>query len=153
MKWIVILILIALNLPAGLAQTNRIHPADSIYSHKTDSIDFSTPPKYPARDSNSLRIRERYKWRDSLQLDATKPMEALIDSGAKVDVVSLKPGKVKGWKDKNWSNDVSVDQTVDEVTSKDYDALVLPGGVINSDQLRMNKNAVNFVKGFFEGAK
>ena len=83
----------------------------------------------------------------------TKPYDALKDSGATVDVVSLKSGKVKAWKHKDWGKEVDVDKTVDEVNAKEYDALVLPGGVMNPDQLRMNKDAVRFVKDFMKAGK
>ena len=83
------------------------------------------------------------------QSEFEKPVAALKDAGAEVHVISLESGKIKGWKDKNWGDEVSVDKTVKEVHSKDYDALVLPGGVMNPDQLRRNKDAVSFVSGFF----
>jgi protease I len=83
----------------------------------------------------------------------TKPYEALLDAGAAVDIISLRSGKVKGWKDKMWGKEVEVDKTVDSVSSSQYDALVLPGGVMNPDKLRMDKNVVRFVDGFFESAK
>ncbi len=83
----------------------------------------------------------------------SKPYEVLKDEGAIVDVISLKSGKVKAWKDKNWGKEIDVDKTVDNVQSAEYDALVLPGGVMNPDQLRINKNAIGFVKGFLKEGK
>jgi protease I len=82
-----------------------------------------------------------------------KPVEALKNAGATVEIISLKAGKVKAWSNKNWSNEYDVDKTVDEVDAKDYDALVLPGGVMNPDKLRINSDAVNFVAGFFDDGK
>lgn len=81
------------------------------------------------------------------------PVDALKDAGAEVHIVSLKSGKIKGWKDNNWGYEVAVDKTVDEVEASDYDALVLPGGVMNPDQLRHNEAAVNFVRGFMDAKK
>lgn len=81
------------------------------------------------------------------------PKEFLEQQGWTADIVSLKSGTIKGWKDGNWSNEFEVNYTLDEVSSKDYDALVLPGGVINPDQLRRDGKAVSFVKDFFSESK
>src|SRR5690606_28295203 len=69
----------------------------------------------------------------------TTPLEALKEAKADVDVVSLKSGKVKSWKNDEWGDEFNVDKTIDEVTSSSYNALVLPGGVINPDKLRTNE--------------
>ncbi len=87
------------------------------------------------------------------QSELQTPVEALKQEGAQVDIVSLEAGNIKGWKEKNWGNEVQVDKTVNEVTSDEYDALVLPGGVMNPDKLRMNKGAVDFVNGFMQEGK
>jgi protease I len=87
------------------------------------------------------------------QSEFEKPYKALKDAGATVEIISLKSGKVKGWNAKNWGDEVEVDKTVDEVDAVDYDALVLPGGVMNPDQLRMNIDAVNFAASFLEDSK
>ena len=81
------------------------------------------------------------------------PKEAMEKEGFKVDIISLKPGKIKAWNNGNWSNEYKVDHTLDKVTAKDYDALVLPGGVINPDKLRRSEDALNFVKDFFDQSK
>lgn len=81
------------------------------------------------------------------------PKEYLEQQGWRADIVSLKNGTIKGWKDGNWSNEFEVNYTLDQVSSKDYDALVLPGGVINPDQLRRDEKAVAFVKAFFSESK
>src|SRR5438105_2490582 len=80
----------------------------------------------------------------------TTPIGALKKAGASTEVISIKPGKVKSWTNKNWGKEFTVDKTIDEVDAHDYDALVLPGGVMNPDKLRMNQEVVNFVGGFFE---
>lgn len=87
------------------------------------------------------------------QSEFEKPIEALKNERIAVDVISLKTGTIKGWKDKNWGDEFKVDKTVDTAVSSDYDLLVLPGGVINSDSLRVNESAVKFVKSFFEQGK
>jgi protease I len=82
-----------------------------------------------------------------------EPLKALKDEGATVDIVSLEKGEIKSWEDKNWGESIKVDKVVDAVSSKDYDGLVLPGGVINPDLLRVNEKAVSFVRSFFNGDK
>lgn len=81
------------------------------------------------------------------------PKEHLEQQGWIAEIVSLKSGKIKSWKDDNWSNEYDVTTTVREARTENYDALVLPGGVINPDTLRNNKEAVDFVKSFFEARK
>lgn len=87
------------------------------------------------------------------QSELESPVEALNDAGATVEIVSLKPGKIKAMKDHEWSNSVSVDKTVSQVSVSDYDALLLPGGVINPDTVRGDEDAVKFVKDFFTANK
>lgn len=82
-----------------------------------------------------------------------QPMEALKNAGAEVAVVSLHDGEVKAWAEKDWGKSYPVDLTVNDANAKDYDALVLPGGVMNPDHLRENQDAVNFVSGFFDDSK
>lgn len=83
-----------------------------------------------------------------------EPKQALEKAGADVHIVSLESGEIKGWTNGNWSDATyKVDKTLSEVTHQDYNALMLPGGVINPDTLRKNDNAVNFVKSFFENSK
>ncbi|WP_452220954.1 type 1 glutamine amidotransferase domain-containing protein [Lacinutrix salivirga] len=82
-----------------------------------------------------------------------EPKQALENAGATVHIVSLEKGKIKSWADGNWSNEYTVDKTVDEVSQSDYNALMLPGGVINPDLLRKDKTAVKFVKSFFDNHK
>ncbi len=81
------------------------------------------------------------------------PKKALEKAGAEVHIISEQSGTIKGWSDGNWSNSYDVDKTLDEVTQSDYNALMLPGGVINPDKLRRNEKAVKFVKSFFENHK
>lgn len=81
------------------------------------------------------------------------PKEALEKAGATTVVVSLESGEIRGWKDKDWHQTVKVDTTVGETSANDYDALLLPGGVINPDLLRRDEKAVQFVKDFFTQKK
>ncbi len=81
------------------------------------------------------------------------PKEHLEEQGWTAEIVSLKSGKIKGWSDGNWSNEYEVTTTVADANADDYDALMLPGGVINPDQLRLDDKAVAFVKAFFEAKK
>jgi protease I len=87
------------------------------------------------------------------QSELETPVQALKDAGATVEIVSLKSGSIKGWDEDNWGKEVSVDKTVDSVKAGDYDALVLPGGVMNPDKLRADKTAVSFVSDFMSAGK
>ncbi len=87
------------------------------------------------------------------QSELTEPRKALQDAGADTEIVSPKPGRLRGWKFKEWGDEVAVDQGLDDADPKDYDALVLPGGVLNPDSLRTQPRAVAFVKAFFDAAK
>lgn len=81
------------------------------------------------------------------------PKETIEGQGWTAEIISLKPGEIKSWKDGNWGAAIPVDRMVGEVSSADYDALVLPGGVINPDKLRTDENVLEFVKGFFDQKK
>lgn len=87
------------------------------------------------------------------QSELEKPLNALKEAGATVHVVSPEKGKIKSWKEKNWGDEFTVDVILDEAKADDYDALVLPGGVINPDQLRVNEKAVKFAGSFLEIGK
>jgi protease I len=87
------------------------------------------------------------------QSELMKPKKALEEAGAQTQVVSPAENKIKGWDKKNWGEDVSVDVPLESADPSQYDALLLPGGVMNPDHLRMNPAAVRFVKHFFEHAK
>ena len=87
------------------------------------------------------------------QVELTSPKAALKDAGAIVHIISPKSGKIKAWDKTDWGIEVDIDKVLDEVSPDDYDALVLPGGVLNPDKLRQNKDAVAFVKAFLEAGK
>jgi protease I len=82
------------------------------------------------------------------QSELFEPKAALERAGAIMHVVSLRPGKIKAWKDGNWGKTIDVDMTVREAWSMEFDFLVLPGGVLNPDKLRNNAEAVAFVMSF-----
>ena len=87
------------------------------------------------------------------QSELEEPKKALEEAGAQADVVSLSEGQIRGWKHTDWGSSVPVDATVASVSADRYDGLVLPGGVINPDRLRMDEQAVRFVRSFIESGK
>jgi protease I len=87
------------------------------------------------------------------QSELFEPKKALEEAGAQVSIVSLQPGEIKGWNHTNWGATIEVDLTVDEANADDFDALQLPGGVMNPDKLRINEKAVGFIKAFFDAGK
>ncbi len=87
------------------------------------------------------------------QSELEVPREKLKAAGATVDVVSLASGEIKGWDKKDWGRPVKVDKTLDEAKASDYDAIVLPGGQINPDLLRVEPKALKFIKDIFEAKK
>ena len=87
------------------------------------------------------------------QVELTEPWKAVEAAGADIDLVSLEEGQIQGFNHYDKADKFPVDRTVEDASAEDYDALVLPGGVGNPDTLRMNENAVRFVKSFFEAEK
>ena len=84
------------------------------------------------------------------QSELLEPKKALEAAGATVHVVSPQQGKVKGWQHTDWGEEVAVDVALDSADAAQYDALLLPGGVMNPDKLRGNPRAVAFVKTFVD---
>jgi protease I len=87
------------------------------------------------------------------QSELMEPRQALDLEGATTEVVSLRSGTIKGWNHSDWGQTVAVDKTLDSAEAATYDALLLPGGVMNPDKLRMEPKAVAFVKAFFDAKK
>ena len=87
------------------------------------------------------------------QSELEVPRDRLTKAGATVDVVSLAAGEIKGWNEKDWGRAIKVDKTLDEVTAGDYDGIVLPGGQINPDLLRVEPKALKFIKDIFDAKK
>jgi protease I len=87
------------------------------------------------------------------QVELTSPKEALEREGATCEIVSPKEGKVKGWKHVEWGDELPVDVPLAQAKADDYDALVLPGGVMNPDKLRVLPEMRKLVKSFFDAGK
>lgn len=87
------------------------------------------------------------------QSELEVPRDRLKAAGATVDVVSPEKGEIKGWDKKDWGRPVKVDKSLDEVQAQDYDAIVLPGGQINPDLLRVNDKALTLIRAFNEQKK
>ncbi|MFA6139119.1 MAG: type 1 glutamine amidotransferase domain-containing protein [Hyphomicrobium sp.] len=87
------------------------------------------------------------------QSELVKPLEQLKAKGARVEIAAPEAGQIRGWQGKYWGDPVDVDLTLDDVKVDDYDALVLPGGVMNPDKLRVNDKALAIVKAFVETGK
>lgn len=81
------------------------------------------------------------------------PKEYLEQQGWVTEIVSPEEGSIKSWSGKDWGKEYKVDKTLDQTWPSAYDALLLPGGVINPDQLRTDARALNFIKAFFETGK
>jgi protease I len=87
------------------------------------------------------------------QVELTSPKQALEEAGATTHIVSPKRDKVKGWEHTQWGQEFPVDVQIEQANANDYDALLLPGGVMNPDKLRTSKPAIQFVRSFFEQKK
>jgi protease I len=123
--------------------------------------------KLPAGECRSDQTQEIFMARNTLegvrvailatdgfeQSELTEPRKALDAAGAVTKVISPKSGKLRGWNHKEWGEEVQVDQLLDAADPKNYDALLLPGGVMNPDALRMQPKAVAFVTSFFDAGK
>jgi protease I len=87
------------------------------------------------------------------QVELLDPRDDLDGAGARTEVIAPESGSIRGWDKTDWGKDVDVDRTINSVSVDDFDALVLPGGVLNPDQLRMNEDAVRFVRDFVASGK
>ena len=87
------------------------------------------------------------------QVELTEPRKALDDAGATTKVVSPTNGAIKAWQHDHWGDKIDVDIPLAEASPDDFDALLLPGGVMNPDRLRQDERAVRFVRQFFESGK
>jgi protease I len=87
------------------------------------------------------------------QSELEVPRDKLKAAGATVHVVSPEKGEIKGWDKKDWGRPVAVDRQLDDVSADDYDAIVLPGGQINPDLLRINPEALKLIRAFFDQKK
>lgn len=87
------------------------------------------------------------------EVELTSPKKAMEDAGMKVDIVSSQPEKVKAWDHDHWSIELPVDVKLTDASVDDYDALMIPGGVINPDKMRMQQEYINFARDFMEAGK
>ena len=87
------------------------------------------------------------------QVELTEPRKALDQAGARTQIVSPKDGQVRGWKFTDWGGNLPVDVKLDGAKAEDFDALLLPGGVMNPDELRTLPKAVAFAKAFLDAGK
>lgn len=87
------------------------------------------------------------------QSELMKPKENLENAGIETTIVSLEAGEIKGWDQKDWGKSVKVDMTVADAKADDFDALLLPGGQMNPDILRMNEDAIELIKDFDSAGK
>ncbi|MDV2994569.1 MAG: Protein/nucleic acid deglycase 2 [Chroococcidiopsis sp. SAG 2025] len=87
------------------------------------------------------------------QVELTEPKQALEQAGAQTQVISPKSDSIQGWNHHEKGDRIAVDRTLDRADPNEYDALLLPGGALNPDQLRTNSAAVQFVKSFFAAGK
>ncbi len=87
------------------------------------------------------------------QVELTEPRQALEEAGAETHIVSPADGRVKGWEHDHWSDEFDVDMPLSEAREPGYDALVLPGGQMNPDNLRADEDAVAFARSFFDAHK
>ena len=96
----------------------------------------------------AILVENGFEW-----VELVEPRKALDEAGAKTSIVSPRNGRVRGWKSTEWGEELPVDVPLDQARPEDFDALQLPGGVMNPDKLRMQPKAVAFVKAFFDAEK
>jgi len=87
------------------------------------------------------------------EVELTSPKKALEDAGAEVEIVSPQKDKVKAWAHDHWSIELTVDVNIEDADPNDYDALMIPGGVLNPDKMRLNDRCVEFAQHFLEEGK
>ena len=87
------------------------------------------------------------------ELELTSPKKALEEAGAVVEIVSAQKDTIRGWNHDHWSIELNVDINIDDAKAENYDALMIPGGVLNSDQMRLHTNYIQFAEEFLEAGK
>lgn len=87
------------------------------------------------------------------EVELTSPKKVMEDAGIKVDVISPQKNKVKAWDKDHWSIEIPVDVDITDANADDYDALMIPGGVMNPDKMRTNEDCVQFAKHFLKSGK
>jgi len=87
------------------------------------------------------------------EIELSEPKRVLEEAGAQTQIVSPETGTVFAWRDKNWGSKYPVDVPIAQASAQEYDALLLPGGVMNPDKLRLSEEAVEFIRAFFDAGK
>lgn len=87
------------------------------------------------------------------EIELSSPRNALLDTGADVYIVAPKSGTITSWHEDDWGGQFEVNMTISEADPSNFDSLVLPGGVINPDKLRLEEGAIDFIKSFFKAGK
>lgn len=114
----------------------------------SDSMPTSGPKEKLTRKKVAILATNGFE-----QSELFKPKEALEEAGAEVTIVSLKTGSIKAWHKDDWGKSIDVDTTVGETSADKFDALMLPGGVMNPDALRNDEKAVQFIQDFAADGK
>jgi len=115
---------------------------------------FAVSAQTPPTNGDLKKIRVAILAADGFEeSELLEPKKALEAAGAKTSIVSPEEGQVKGWSEKQWGKSLPVDMSLNSAKAEQFDALLLPGGVMNPDKLRMNADAVKFVKAFVDEGK
>lgn len=150
---------VAAELTAGSAPSPHAHNTTADHEFKEDgqiediqkgrqAVEH-TPKKYDLTGKKvAILVEDGFE-----QEELSRPQEALEEFGAETEIISPQQDEVKGWNHGVWGDSFPVDVTIDNANAGDYDALLLPGGVMNPDKLRTNSQAVDFVRAFFEAHK
>ena len=96
----------------------------------------------------AILVENGFEW-----VELVEPRKALDQAGAETKIVSPRDKRVRGWKFTEWGDELPVDVALDQALARNFDALLLPGGVMNPDALRMQPKAAAFVKEFFDAGK
>ncbi len=123
-----------------MADTVNINGADASFA-KRDIMDLKNK-------KIAILVAEGFE-----QKELVEPRKALDDAGAETRIVSPADGKVQGWNHFDKGDMFTVDVPLSQASASDFNALLLPGGVANPDQLRTKPEAVKFIKAFFEAGK
>jgi protease I len=106
-----------------------------------------------ANELNGMRVAFLVANEGIEQVELTTPWQAVSDAGGTPELVAPKPGRARAMNHLDWADTFPVDRTTDDVRPEDYDAIMLPGGVANPDQLRLDRAAVEFLRAMFEAGK
>ena len=87
------------------------------------------------------------------EVELTGPKQALEEAGAQTQIVSPETGSIFSWQQRNWGSKFAVDVPVAQASVENYDALLLPGGVMNPDKLRLSEESIEFIRAFFDAGK